>query len=97
MSKRLAVGQCPLCARRARLTFHHLIPRKMHRRSYYKKHYSREVLNQGVAICRQCHDGIHRFYTEMELAKQLYSLALLQQDEKLSRYFEWVGKQSIKV
>ena len=69
----------------------------MHRRTSFRKKYSREVLNQGVAICRQCQDGIHRFYTEMELARQFYSLSLLQQDEKLARYFEWVGKQTIRV
>lgn len=97
MSKRLAAGYCPLCHRYTRLTFHHLIPRKMHRRTFFRKHFSREQLNAGVAVCRQCHDGIHRFYTEMELAKQFNSVSRLQQDDKLARYFNWVSKQTIRV
>lgn len=97
MSKKLAAGMCPLCHRYTRLTFHHLIPKKMHRRSFFRKHFTREQLNVGIAICRQCHNGIHRFYTEMELAKQYRTLEKLQSDEKLNKYFSWVGKQAIRL
>ncbi|WP_390376533.1 hypothetical protein [Alteromonas sp. MTD1] len=91
------VGTCPCCSRHTRLTFHHLIPKKMHRRTYFKKHYTKEQLQAGVNICRQCHSGIHRFYDEMTLAKQLHSLCLLQADEQLSTFFNWVSKQRVKV
>ncbi|MFS1701586.1 hypothetical protein [Aestuariibacter sp. GS-14] len=79
------------------LTFHHLIPRKMHRRAHFKKHYSKEALASGVMICRQCHNGIHRFYSESELAKQRHTLSLLLSDPALSEYFAWVGRQKVKV
>ena len=91
------VGTCPCCSRHTRLTFHHLIPKKMHRRTYFKKHYTKEQLQAGVNICRQCHSGIHRFYDEMTLAKQLHSLSLLQAYEQLSTFFNWVSKQRVKV
>lgn len=88
-------GECVLCKRVCKLTFHHLIPRKVHRRAHFKKHFSKEELNQGIAICRLCHSGIHKQYDEMELAKTFNSLSALLEDEMLSRHFEWVSKQKI--
>lgn len=90
-------GECPCCGRVTKLTFHHLIPKKMHRRTYFKKHVSRAVRAEGIMICRQCHSGIHRFYDEMTLAKKLNTLALLTSDPALARFFAWVGKQRIRV
>ena len=40
----LAVKHCQLCQRQSLLTFHHLIPRKMHRRSRFNKKYSKAEL-----------------------------------------------------
>lgn len=91
------VGMCPCCHRVTRLTFHHLIPKKMHRRSFFKKHYTKEEKQRGVMICRQCHNGIHRFYDEMTLAKALNSLVLIKGDPKLAAFFHWVSKQRVKV
>ncbi|MDC8829405.1 hypothetical protein [Alteromonas gilva] len=89
-------GKCVCCSRITYLTFHHLIPRKMHRRAFFKKHYSKEQLASGVLVCRQCHNGIHRFYDEMTLAKQLSSLSRLKADAALADYFAWVSRQRIK-
>lgn len=86
-------ASCVLCTRVVELTFHHLIPRKMHRRTHFKKHFNREQLNEGIHICRKCHNGIHAAYDEMTLAKELNTLELLQQDEVLRKHFEWVAKQ----
>jgi len=91
------VGKCPCCQRIAKLTLHHLIPKKMHRRTFFRKHYSKEVLQQGVLVCRQCHDGIHKTYNEMQLAKQFSTLDALLNDELLAKHFNWVGKQHINV
>jgi len=93
--ERKKFGLCPLCARVCHLTFHHLIPKKLHRRNFYKKHYSREQLNIGINICRQCHSGIHRFYDEKVLATDLNTLEALQSDEALKKHFAWVAKQTI--
>jgi len=88
-------GQCPLCGRTLHLTFHHLIPKKMHRRTYFKKHFDKVRLAEGIDICRKCHDGIHKTYTEMELAKSFNTLESLQNDETLATHFQWVGKQRV--
>ena len=87
---------CPFCARETHLTMHHFIPRKVHRRTHFKKHYSKQALAEGVKICSQCHGGIHKFYDEMHLAKHLNTSELLLADEALVTHFAWVAKQRIR-
>ena len=96
MSAREKFGVCPLCGRTCALTYHHLIPRKMHRRPYFKKHFTVEERNAGVNICRLCHNGIHDLYDEMTLAKQFASLEKLQQDGQLKLHYNWVAKQKVR-
>ncbi|MEM9315770.1 MAG: hypothetical protein AAGA95_14180 [Pseudomonadota bacterium] len=84
---------CATCGRRTALTFHHLIPRKLHRRARFQKRYSREALNRGIHVCRLCHRGIHRSYDEMTLGRDFSSLELLRRDPLLARHFAWVAKQ----
>lgn len=86
-------GICCLCLRELPLTFHHLIPRKVHRRSYFQKHFSRDQLNQGIFICRTCHKGIHARYDEMTLARQFNSPERLRADPELARHFAWAARQ----
>lgn len=93
MSERQA---CPLCQRITHLSFHHLIPRKVHRRAHFKKHYDKQSLNKGIHICRTCHSGIHRRFDEMTLAKELNSLEALQGDPELAKFFAWVTRQRIQ-
>ena len=93
--RRSKFGVCPFCKRECTLTFHHLIPKKLHRRVRFKKTYTREELNAGLAACRQCHDGIHAIYDEMTLAKTRASPELLRSDPLLRKHFRWVAKQKI--
>lgn len=86
-------GRCPFCTREMPLTFHHLIPKKVHRRKRFKRTYSREALARGIFICRRCHDGIHDRYSEMELAKHLNTPEALAGDPRLKRHFDWVARQ----
>jgi len=88
-------GVCCCCERETALTFHHLIPRKVHRRAHFKKHYSKEQLQSGIMICRTCHSGIHKRFDEMSLAKEFSSLAELKRNKELIRFFDWVAKQKI--
>jgi hypothetical protein len=92
-SKRLPAEPCACCGRRVPLTFHHLIPRKVHRRAHYRKNYDRESLNRGINVCRLCHRGIHKLYDEMRLAKEFASLEALLADEALATHFSWVARQ----
>lgn len=96
MVQKAKKGRCPCCSRDTWLTFHHLIPRKVHRRSHFKKHYDKATLAAGVMVCRQCHNGIHRYYDEMTLAKSFATLENIKADPALTEYFNWVAKQKIK-
>lgn len=93
--KRDKHGICPLCQREVTLTFHHLTPKKLHRRKFYRKRMDRLERNRGIAICRLCHDGIHDIYDESTLGKHFNSLEKLQQDAALQRHFAWVARQKI--
>ncbi|MDJ0854205.1 MAG: hypothetical protein QNI89_01345 [Desulfobacterales bacterium] len=86
-------GICALCGRETELTFHHLIPRKMHRRNHFKKHYARDQLAKGIDVCRLCHDGIHALYDEMTLARSLCTAGQLKRDPQVRRHITWVRKQ----
>jgi hypothetical protein len=68
----------------------------MHRRTHFKKHFTKEQLQTGVMLCQTCHSGVHKRYSEMELAKYFNSEALLNSDIELQRFFAWVGKQKIQ-
>lgn len=88
-------GDCALCGRRAPLTFHHLVPRKVHRRPRFRRGYSREELATGVEVCSLCHSAIHRFHDEMTLATRLNTLEALRADPALARHAAWAAKQAV--
>ena len=85
--------QCACCHRRVPLTFHHLIPKKVHRRAHFKRRFTKQTLQGGIYICRLCHRGVHRQYDEMTLARDYCTLEALTHIAVLSRHFEWVAKQ----
>ncbi len=88
-------GACALCGRTAPLTFHHLIPRKLHRRARFRRLYTRDELARGVDLCRLCHDGIHDLYDEMTLARSLPTIADLRSDPRIRRHAAWVRRQRV--
>jgi hypothetical protein len=65
----LSEKACLICERQLRLTKHHLIPQQTHK-SLIKKGYSKELLSKTIAICRLCHNTIHRLFTHDELASR---------------------------
>ena len=91
--KDYSIKNCQLCERTVALTFHHLIPKKLHRRKHFKTHFSKERLNEGIMLCRRCHRGIHKLFDEMTLGKQYNSLDSLKTNPDVARHVEWVRKQ----
>ena len=85
-------GCCKICDRDMRLTRHHLIPRETHKRYLKQGKYTKEQLNQTAAICRMCHNAIHRFYTNMELAEHYNTVELLLQQDKIVRHAQWAAR-----
>lgn len=86
-------GACALCGRETALTFHHLVPKKLHRRAYFQKNFTRAELSRGIAICRLCHDGIHDRFDEMTLARNYSTPEQLREDAGLRRHFAWASRQ----
>lgn len=96
MPRKSASGVCALCQRQTPLTFHHLIPRKLHRRNYFRKRYTRDERQEGISLCRACHRGLHKLYDEMTLGKQFNTLDKLRDDHAVCRHVRWVAKQKIR-
>lgn len=93
MSDNQIEDACPLCHRQVALTFHHLIPKKVHARNFFKKKYKKDELRDGIMICRLCHNGLHDLYDEMTLGKTFNTLDAISADPALSKHFNWVAKQ----
>lgn len=92
------IGQCDCCGREHRLEFHHLIPRKNHRKPYFKKHFSiTEMRTRGINVCRDCHRAIHRIYNELELGKTYNTLEALMDSAELQSFIEWVKKRRVAI
>jgi len=88
------IGICKLCSREdILLTFHHLIPRTLHKKKWYQKHHTVEELNQGEELCADCHEAIHDFITEKDLGKSYNTLGLLIEHPKVVKFVGWVRKQ----
>lgn len=92
-TRRPVTAPCPFCRRSLSLTFHHLVPRKLHRRPRFRRQYSREALGRGIYVCRDCHDAIHRSYDEMALAQGFDVPEKLAADPALQRHFTWLSRQ----
>jgi hypothetical protein len=80
---------CELCEADAAHSFHHLIPRTVHRNKWFKRRYSREAMRQGLDVCRDCHRTIHEAAAEKELGRHFNSLETLRQHPLVARYLEW--------
>ena len=93
VNRRMKHGTCRFCQRNVALTFHHLIPRKLHKRKRFAKRYSRDELNAGIMICQRCHKGLHKLYSETELGSELNSEQALLEDAAVVKHIAWVAKQ----
>ena len=84
---------CELCGRERELTFHHLIPRKVHRRTFFRRRHSKEELQRGARLCGLCHRAVHRAYDELTLAREFSSLQALRASPVLQRHVRWARRQ----
>lgn len=83
--------KCELCGRKNELTFHHLIPRCLHKNKWFKKNFTREEMNKGIYICKSdCHKEIHKFIPEKEMGKDYNTVSKLLEHPKVSKYIEWI-------
>jgi hypothetical protein len=98
-------GECQLCARSTRLTFHHLVPKETHHRYVGKglpeglpdavpgAEPTRQFLHShGVEFCRPCHSAVHRFAPNGVLAQRFHTLDRLIAQEALQKWAKYAAK-----
>ncbi|KAL1863037.1 hypothetical protein Daus18300_008193 [Diaporthe australafricana] len=85
--------ECEMCGRDwVPLTYHHLIPRFVHAKAL-KRGWHREDELQSVAwLCRACHSFVHRFAGHEQLARELYTVERLLDQEDVRSFAAWVGR-----
>ncbi len=87
-------GICKICKREEiSITFHHLIPRTLHKNKWFKKRYNLLELNKGINICIDCHTAIHGFIKEKELGKSFNNINSLLLHPKIKKFAIWIHKQ----
>lgn len=86
-------GKCEMCGREKDLTFHHLIPRTLHKNKWFKKNFTRDEMNTGIDVCRDCHSAIHDFIDEKTLGREYNTLEKLMTHEQISGFVKWVSKR----
>lgn len=87
---------CEMCKRRTHLTFHHLIPRKVHARRSIKRRFRPEDLAKGVFLCRLCHNALHQFFSEEQLARDYNTLEKLLTNLQVQRHIKWATRQQVQ-
>lgn len=88
---------CELCQRTGlKLTRHHLIPRKRHRRRSAQVRFDREEMHTRIAmLCRPCHATVHATLSEQELEAAYNTLETLAAHPDIVKFVGWVKKQPI--
>ncbi len=89
-------NSCTLCGRVTKrgTTEHHLIPRTCHSNKWFKKRFTREQMRATIAVCRDCHKGVHRLIPdEKELGRYFNTVAQLLAHEEVGKMVAWMRKQ----
>lgn len=90
--------RCALCEQPSHLTFHHLVPKRLHDKRWVRERYDVATLrNRGIWICRSCHDFLHAAFDERTLAERLDSVETLREDPAVARHIAWASKQKRRV
>ena len=88
---------CELCGRVRPLSFHHLIPRALHTKKWFRKRFTRiEMATRGVELCSDCHDFIHTTFSEKELGRHLNTAEALAGHPTVQRFVGWVSRRAAR-
>lgn len=86
--------RCELCQRVDRLEFHHLIPRRNHRRGMFRRRFSKEdLVFRGAWLCRDCHRMLHKRFDHRTLGWELNTLAAIREHPEVQKFVAWVRTQ----
>lgn len=85
--------ECEICERDVPLTYHHLIPREVHKKVIKRGWHNEDMLGSVAWLCRPCHSMVHRIATNEELARSFHTVELLVEREDVKKWATWVGRQ----
>lgn len=81
---------CQLCESDEAYNFHHLIPRTLHSNKWFKKRFTRQQMQQGLDVCKTCHNAIHDLIPdEKELGRSCNTREALLSHPEFSNYIRW--------
>ncbi|KAM0322449.1 hypothetical protein ACHAQA_009516 [Verticillium albo-atrum] len=84
---------CELCGRDwIPLTYHHLIPRFVHKKAVRRGWHPPEDLDNVAWLCRLCHSFVHRFAGHEELARHYYTVELLLAEDDVSKFAKYASR-----
>lgn len=87
--------QCELCEAEEAYNFHHLIPKAMHRRTWFKRRFSKEQMAEGLEVCKGCHKCIHTSVpSEKTLGKDYNTKEKLLTHPMILKYVTWKNRRS---
>lgn len=90
--------RCALCGQPSHLTFHHLVPKELHRKRWVRERHSLQSLrNRGIWICRSCHSFLHRQFDERTLGERLDTVEALRAEPAVVRHVAWASRQKRRV
>lgn len=86
-------GACELCGSESRrLTRHHLIPKLVHN-AYRRKGLTRAELAQTTAICRPCHNAVHRAEPHAVLAARYNTVEKLGEHPEIAKWVRFAASK----
>jgi ribosomal protein L37AE/L43A len=89
---------CEFCKRDVELTFHHLIPKKMHQKGWVIKKYADvDLIHHGIWLCADCHKQVHKLLDHKQLAEFYFDKERLLSNAQLRKFVGWVSRQKKKV
>ncbi len=84
---------CLFCHRDLPLTFHHLVPKSLHKKQWVKRRFTKKSLQEGILICRDCHDALHKMITRKECATTYNTYEKILNHHNFSNFVRWVKTQ----
>jgi hypothetical protein len=87
------VDACEICGRDwITLTYHHLIPREVHDKVVKRGWHRKDQLNNVAWLCRPCHNFVHEFASNEDLARHYYTTELLLEQDDVTAFARWAAK-----
>ncbi|MBM84071.1 MAG: hypothetical protein CMJ78_26255 [Planctomycetaceae bacterium] len=85
---------CELCGCEPPYNFHHCIPRTLHSNKWFKKNFTREQMQEGLEVCRQCHRTLHEMIPEKGLGRDFNTREKLLAHPDFGKYVQWKRKRA---